>query len=208
MDQLRPYERQDGESDAAWLAFQTFRGLGPHERSVVAAYRTQNRRHIRNAPSYWLEWAKRWDWERRAAFWDADQDAHLRREQTQELLAARRRQADTFADFQQVLAQPVLELVSRIKAGLFDFKMMGSGDLYKLAVFAARVMPALADAELRSRGDVAPTDAPWTGEARQVPMDDERMAAIFAVLQGAGVDPLRVVEASAEVHQLPRAAGE
>lgn len=62
------WERQDGETSAAFRAFLKFRDLGP-DRSVLAAYNQEGRR-AKRAPGQWNKWASLHRWKQRAASYD------------------------------------------------------------------------------------------------------------------------------------------
>lgn len=210
---LKSFERQPGETDKGWAAFQMYRDLPPSERSIIAAYRLMSGRNPKEAPQYWRHWVVVNKWEERAADFDRHKDELIRREEAKTLLVVRREQANTYRNFQLVLAKPVLELIERIQAGTLDFRKISNADLIKLALLAAKVMPSLGEAELKARGATMDEIAPeWTGPVQHVQEDDEKLAAVWAVLEHAGVAPrpqpteVATVETTAEVRQLPQRA--
>ena len=74
-EQRHPWDRQEGESSPAHLAFQVYLELGS-ERSLNAAYSSRGQKGgkevaRRKAPGIWQRWSKSHDWPARAAEWDA-----------------------------------------------------------------------------------------------------------------------------------------
>lgn len=67
----RPWHRQPGETDKAFLAFVTYRDLGA-ERSIPAAMKTYG--EPAGNLRYWEGWSSRYDWVQRAAAYDAHLD--------------------------------------------------------------------------------------------------------------------------------------
>ena len=84
-----PWEREAGETDTAYQAFELFRRLGP-DRTVQAAWeqyffrpgtrRERGTKGVSPAPGYFKRWSARWDWHQRAVAWD-DEVAALARDQ-------------------------------------------------------------------------------------------------------------------------------
>jgi len=68
----RPWHRQPGETDKAFLAFVTYRDLGP-ERTVQAAIDTSNKTSS-GLHRTWTGWSARHHWVQRAAAYDAHLD--------------------------------------------------------------------------------------------------------------------------------------
>lgn len=67
----RPWERRKQESGKAYVAFLAYRDLGP-DRSLDKAYASQTGQELngRRASRHWSQWAKDFDWVRRAEHWD------------------------------------------------------------------------------------------------------------------------------------------
>lgn len=83
-DRLTPYywEQQPGETDAAYLAFEAYRDLGP-SRNVTQAYRVRYDKPDATQPNgTFREWAKRFEWKDRAQSFDL----YVRRQQIQAFL--------------------------------------------------------------------------------------------------------------------------
>lgn len=74
-EQRHPWDRHEGESSAAHLAFQAYLEIGP-SRSLNAAYASRGQKGgkevaRRKAPGIWQRWSKSHDWPARATEWDA-----------------------------------------------------------------------------------------------------------------------------------------
>lgn len=102
------WDRQPGESAAAYAAFCAYYVLPPGERSIDAAYRAikaRQKRDGKRAPGNWAKWSVRFNWVKRALAYDeyrAEQDRiayeQERRQDKQErirLLKAYRRRLET-----------------------------------------------------------------------------------------------------------------
>lgn len=82
-----PWERQDGETARAWEAFCIYRDMGP-DRSLRKVVQELNKNLTTIA-----EWSSKYDWVKRVAAWDAEQDRIARQEQTKAIKAMRNRHA-------------------------------------------------------------------------------------------------------------------
>lgn len=77
-EELKPYERQPGETEKAWRAFVAFRDAGP-DREKLAVYRQlYGRNAAARCPGWFSKWAKDYRWDERAAAWDNEVDRHRR----------------------------------------------------------------------------------------------------------------------------------
>jgi hypothetical protein len=83
-----PWERQPGESDPAWQAFELYRNQQPGERS----YR-RVAQELGKSGSLTSRWASTWHWVDRTIEWDREQDRQARVEILNMRKAAIRRQA-------------------------------------------------------------------------------------------------------------------
>ena len=83
-----PWERQKGETSRAYEAFCTYRDLGPNRsQSKTSQKLGKNSRTI-------ADWSTKYDWVKRAAAWDAEQDRIARQAQIDEIKKMRKRHAD------------------------------------------------------------------------------------------------------------------
>lgn len=91
---LRPWERQPGETDAQWAAFQVYRDLPPADRSLIAAYRQDKGQDKLRVSGHWQAWFKRNRWKERVHAYDRYRDAQIRAELEGRRLKTRLRIAD------------------------------------------------------------------------------------------------------------------
>jgi len=92
------WERQAGETDTAYQAFELFRRLGP-DRTVQSAWeqyffrpgtrRERGTKGVSPAPGYFKRWSARWDWHQRAGAWDGEVAALARDQELDRELRAR-----------------------------------------------------------------------------------------------------------------------
>jgi hypothetical protein len=187
------FQRQPGESPAAFAAFLCYRDLGPG-RSVVEAYRQRTGKgSAKQASGEWNAWAVRFGWAERAAAHDAHMEAIRQRAREAEAAAEaakweRRRQEEVEAAWEageslRAKARAMLEFpvadeqvartedgwtVTLRKPARWAFRDVGA--LLKIAaeLKAAAVRAATQDiSELSDteRGGIASVDYPGQGEA-------------------------------------------
>lgn len=80
--EIHPWDRQEGESAAAYQAFQVYLNLGAG-RTVKAAYDARHSKGTPKAPSKavpgaWKGWSSKHSWVQRASSWDAYQSKQVR----------------------------------------------------------------------------------------------------------------------------------
>jgi len=80
-----PWKKQPHEPTLWFRRFEAFLQMQP-ERTIQAVYREITKDDDNNAPGSWYKQAQKWQWENRAAAWDAHLDAEweksLKRERT------------------------------------------------------------------------------------------------------------------------------
>ena len=75
---MKPWERQSGETSAAFHAFEHYRDLSSYERSVRVAYNLHHKNCLKRkqsakrASGEWVAFATNHDWIQRAAQHDSD----------------------------------------------------------------------------------------------------------------------------------------
>lgn len=84
---IEPWERQEGETAKAFEAFCKYRDMGP-DRSLRKVVQALNKNLTTIA-----EWSSKYDWVKRVASWDAEQDRIARQQQLKEIKAMRNRHA-------------------------------------------------------------------------------------------------------------------
>ena len=82
-----PWERQPEETPKAFEAFCVYRDLGP-ERSIAKAGKRLGKNRVTLE-----QWSSKFDWVKRTAAWDAEQDRIARQEQIKAIKAMRNRHA-------------------------------------------------------------------------------------------------------------------
>lgn len=79
MSEQQAWDRIEGEPDRWYRRYERYRLMEP-VRSIAAVYQGESRNGEKprsNAPGLWYEIAKQWQWEERAAAWDAHLDAEI-----------------------------------------------------------------------------------------------------------------------------------
>jgi len=76
----RPWDRQPGDTDAAWRAFQSYRDLGP-DRTLDRAYQHRYGHERASAAGHFREWARHNAWVDRTRAYDAFIEQQARAEQ-------------------------------------------------------------------------------------------------------------------------------
>ena len=127
-----PWERQKGETPRAWEAFCVYRDLGA-DRSINKTARTLTKNRTTIA-----EWSSKYDWVKRVAAWDAEQDRIARQSQIDEIKKMRKRHAD--------LATAMLVKAAKALQRIPEDEVKAS-DLSRLVETASKL-------ERISRGDV------------------------------------------------------
>jgi hypothetical protein len=107
VDETRqPWERLSDESDRAWAAFQTYRDLGPGNRSYNRAYQLRyGKPPNRVAPEFFHRWGREHHWVERATAWDKHLDAINRQAREDEAARWRQRRRELLAGYFAKLAQ-------------------------------------------------------------------------------------------------------
>lgn len=82
-----PWERQEGETPRAYEAFCVYRDLGAG-RSITKTAQTLNKNRTTIG-----EWSTKYEWVKRAAAWDSEQDRVARRTQIEEIKKMRKKHA-------------------------------------------------------------------------------------------------------------------
>ena len=83
-----PWERQQDETSKAYAAFCIYRDLGPERSLQKAADNLGKSRGLLEG------WSSRFEWGKRTAAWDAEQDRQARQAQIEEIKKMRKRHAD------------------------------------------------------------------------------------------------------------------
>lgn len=105
---VKPWERQPGESGPAYAAFELYRDLGPNERSLVKVAR-----QLGKSVTLMERWSTRWSWKERVAAWDAE----ITRQKIAAQVKAAREMAERHAKVGLSLQKRGLELLHNLEPG-------------------------------------------------------------------------------------------
>lgn len=148
-DDLPPlWDRQPGESEQAYYAFQLYRDQEtPRGYSRVVSELGKSKTLIHR-------WGSRWFWRDRTRAWDRHLEDELRREQIRETRAMGRRQARDMQAIGVLLMQPVELALRRLNDATrrAELEKLPLGDLIALSILAGRVLPRVLRAERDARG--------------------------------------------------------
>ena len=126
------WERQENETAKPFEAFCIYRDLGPG-RSL-----SQVAKSLGKSDTLMSRWSSEYDWVKRAAAWDNEQDRIARQEQIKEIVDMRKRHAK--------IAKKALDKIS-VALDSIDPEDMSNADI-------ARLMSEASKLERISRGDV------------------------------------------------------
>jgi hypothetical protein len=108
LDDRRPWERRDDETDRAWAAFQLYRDMGAGKRSFAKAYQERyGKDSSAQAPQFFRTWASEHQWYARATAWDRHLDALNIQAQEEEAKRWRDRRRNLLAVYFARLAEAV-----------------------------------------------------------------------------------------------------
>lgn len=212
------WDRQDGESDAAWEAWVMYRDASPTDRSI----RKVAQRLGKTATAV-AQFSATWGWPTRAAIYDVHIDRHRVSVRIDEVRDMARRHAQIAALGVASLAAPIQALAQpRLVDApdhpgapvevprLEDLRRMETPALVKAVEGAARALSLLADVERRARG-VPNEDAlppippdPYLGSdnddtaAALADVDELHLGGVLAALEDAGFTAPRADAAEAE----------
>lgn len=122
-----PWERQPGESAKAFEAFAEYRDMGV-SRSIRKAAQNLNK-----ATTTLAEWSTKYDWVKRCAAWDAEQDRIARLEMLAEMSSTRKKQRRQA----QKMQEKGMELLGSINIG--DAKLSEIVSLLKTGMEQERI---------------------------------------------------------------------
>jgi hypothetical protein len=142
---VEPWERQEGESEVAFLGFVGYRDQpAPRSLARLARDMSKSRQLVET-------WSSKNNWVRRASAYDRQLDDLRRQARRETIEAIERRQAEHLALAAETLALPVQQCLDRIQCARADgddpFDDTATGDLLRLALAAVRMMPGIVAAE-------------------------------------------------------------
>lgn len=169
--EVKPWERQPGESDKAWEAFRTYRDMA-QDRSLRVVADT-----IGKSKSLVDRWSSRHQWNRRAYEWELELDRQARMETVREAAAMVKRHAQQSQLFMTALTQPAMALIRKIQGDpqFFDRMLVSiendgrvevgkTIELLRIIRDFAVAYPQIAQIERLSRGEPTSINAETTEE--------------------------------------------
>jgi hypothetical protein len=206
---LKPWERQPGETAAAFHAFCHYRDQPQHDRSLKAAFhqhlatcRQRTPRGRGQVAGTWRAWVTQHQWVERVDAYSAHLDEQRRRENEEEIRNMNRRHARQAEALQFVASLPIRLLIERVQSGdqktIGDLKAAGAIKLLKLAATLGRIGPVAQQAERLARGLETEAIRVATQQA-ELPTLSDRIAA--------ATDPTAVEDKMAELIELLTTGG-
>lgn len=196
MAESLPWERKEGETDAAFTAFVAYRDQDP-PRSLRRLHDELKSRVEPGAKagrgaapplSTLMEWSSGYFWVARASAWDDELDRRKREAQAEAVAEMARRHADQSKQIVQTLLLPASALAQRIRklAASDDLERLFPGTssetLMELLVQGAKVMPKVVEIERLARGE--PTAfIRSTSSTEMIPHADEATARAVRIAQ-------------------------
>lgn len=198
---LHPWERQYGETDAAWDAFLTFREMGP-KRSLRKAYLANTGNDPEKVPcaprTTWGMWSTQWRWSDRVEEYDRYQDTIFRKQ-----LEARRLEARVeTADLGQHMRTKALEALSVMRTIINQQVRQKDGTVITVQKCAltpteiARLAEIGVKLERLALGEETTRPGSLVGVAVQVNIgDDELIARAQSVIAAREGDTTTIIDA-------------
>lgn len=144
------WDRQPGETDPAWSAFQQFRDTPHVARSYEQVAKAMGRHHMLLA-----RWGAQYRWQERVRAWDRERDRAFAQGQLVEITRMGQRHAARAATAIEAMMVPLQVVASRMHDPLSmeQLARMPFPDLLKLASQTVRPLAALVAVERLSRGE-------------------------------------------------------
>jgi len=104
---MAEWDRQEGETDAAWKAFNRYLQLGD-ERSIAKAIEGDGKRAAKRR---YESWSSTYRWVERARAWDASIVERIRKDREKDLIAMRKRHIEAGQAMQSLAASSMFKAV-------------------------------------------------------------------------------------------------
>lgn len=158
MENIRPWEQQEGETPRAFGGFQVYKDLGPSRSLNATAESLFGKKKAKTQLRTVSRWSSQWRWVDRARAWDR----FATRQQNQANLKERRRQGREAAQWQADQARALMAVclapadalqkkIAKAASGK-GLEDLGLKDLGWLTLTAGKIMPGLIKAERLARG--------------------------------------------------------
>ena len=142
-DEIKPWERQEGETARAYEAFSEYRDMGANRSLAKVGQK------LGKSKAQMEKWSKKYSWVTRAESWDIEEDRQIRAALTKDIGAMRKRHAD--------IASAMLIKAARALQKIPDDEIKAS-DISRMIETATKL-------ERISKGDVGDVIEERQGEA-------------------------------------------
>lgn len=190
-----PWEREAGERDTAYQAFELFRRLGP-DRTVQAAWeqyffwpgtrRERGTKGVSPAPGYFKRWSARWDWHQRAVAWDEEVGALARDQELDRELKTRVAEQEEEVRQRQLMREETRAARAVGRRGLLRILQEIEGHkldamkLVDLIPHLKKFLEAITEGQRLERLEAGQSAA----EAPQAKISDEQATALAIIVRG------------------------
>lgn len=184
LDEPEPWDRQITETSEEYLAFATYRNMGPKRTFAQVA------RELSLSAGHVSKMAVNHSWTERVAAWDYYQEKIFQAELAEHTRQMARRQLELADRSMRALRAPIDALINRMETEpeilLKEFSVTDLTKLMKMVQDSSKLLPALMSAERLASNQ--PTEITEHTENRNVNYgDSERIGEVIDVLRTTGV---------------------
>lgn len=184
LDDPEPWDRQLSETSEEYLAFVTYRNMGPKRTFAQTA------RELTLSAGHINKLASNHSWTERVTAWDYYQEKIFQAELSEYARQMARRQLEMVDRSMRALQAPVNALLNRMEAEpevvMSEFSLVDLTKLMKMVQDSAKVLPSLMSAERLATNQ--PTNITEHTEIQNVNYGDaERIGEVLDVLRSTGV---------------------
>jgi hypothetical protein len=184
LDDPEPWDRQLAETSEEFLAFVTYRNMGPKRTFAQTA------RELTLVPGHVNKMAADHSWSERVAAWDYYQERIFQAELSEYSRQMARRQLELTERTLRALRAPVDALIARMEAEpeqlMTEFSLTDLTKLMKMVQDSSKIIPSLMSAERLATNQ--PTNITEHNEFHNVNYGDaERIGEVLDVLRSTGV---------------------
>lgn len=184
MDEPEPWDRQLSETSDQYLAFVTYRNMGPKRTFAQVA------RELSLSPGHIHKMAADHSWTERTAAWDYYQEKIFQAELAEHSRQMARRHVEMATSSLEALRAPVDALIRKMEkdpeAAMEAFDLVDLTKLMKMVQDSAKIIPTVMSAERLATNQ--PTEISEHTENRNINYgDSERLGEVIDVLRTTGV---------------------
>lgn len=184
MDDPEPWDRQLAETSDEYLAFATYRNMGPKRTFAQVA------RELSLSPGHIQKMAADHSWTERVAAWDYYQEKIFQAELAEHTRQMARRHVEMATSSLEALRAPVDALIRKMEqdpqGAMEAFDLVDLTKLMKMVQDSAKIMPSVMSAERLATNQ--PTEISEHTENRNINYgDSERLGEVIDVLRTTGV---------------------